>query len=195
MLCSLLFSFLLATLICSSLVSATPSSPLRRRAPTPKPKIPDLAACRKIVKVKPDKALFWSGFGRQQHIPNEAAKKLGLWMDNDSYPPGFAALANGASEREIRKFQDDFSQAFAEAASGTVYVLTPADGVDATRVFASVEYPALKKNPRVKAILAIDPVTLKVTGPYKPLFKAHLRRRDAFLRRRQVDTEKLHYWR
>ncbi|MCJ1353164.1 MAG: hypothetical protein MMC33_003149 [Icmadophila ericetorum] len=161
-------ALLLISFFCSSLVSAIPT-PAGKSKP-----IPTLDECRKLVKVPKDKALLWSQVNGKQY---EFANAMGLTTDEAAYPHGFTELAMQLPAKQGQEFADDFSQAFAEAASGTVYVMIPWDKpFDRSRVFGRVEEPALMRNRKVTQIIQVNPDNFKQTRPYNPKIKSHLRR-------------------
>ena len=115
-----------------------------------------------------DKAFFWSQIGTKYL---EYASFSGLIWDKYAYPPGFTDRPNNR-EKEAVQFARDFSQAFAEATSGTVHILVPwKTPLDPSRTFPSVELKILLeslKNGKITELIHVNPDNFRETQPYKP---------------------------
>jgi hypothetical protein len=182
----------LATLLCTTIASTIPITDNHNQKRAPK-RLPTLEEFRKAVRVPKDKALFWS---QTKDAKNKLVAKTGLTTDSTAYPPGFTDIPPGTSEAAAQKAADDWSLAYAEAAAGKVYILVPWDkGADPTRVFAKVEYQALLKNKKVTEMIQVNPDNFKMTRPYNPKIKSHLKIRQIMERpnahtvRRDVGTK------
>ncbi|KAG5652835.1 hypothetical protein H0H81_003459 [Sphagnurus paluster] len=107
--------------------------------------------------------LFYSGPGGFIGPATVRAQQMGLkvledsWIDK-TYPDEYQKKLSPA---DLKIFWDHASQAFAELASGTIYVLLPdyttLQSFFPTSVWARVEWPTLEKNANVTKVLMIFP--------------------------------------
>ncbi|KAI9883264.1 MAG: hypothetical protein M1823_004962 [Watsoniomyces obsoletus] len=120
-------------------------------------KYPKLDECRKNVKVDANKSLFYFKVGKHKDKPQKYADKRGLTMVREAYPDGFTDKND--TYTGYKKFAQRFSQAFAEATSGTAYAMLPTDGTDISKsVWTETEKPKLvASGGKCNRIIKVDP--------------------------------------
>jgi RHS repeat-associated protein len=107
----------------------------------------------------PNQAVFWSGIrGGASTAESWAAKNGGMTMEMTMSERGVALPAWDASNPSVVSAWRQASAEFARGAKGNVVVLQE-DAVRTSSVWAQVEYPALKANPNVTSITAVNPVS------------------------------------
>jgi hypothetical protein len=106
-----------------------------------------------------DEAVFWSGLkGKYVTAAEWAVENGGSTLESTMAARGINLPKWDPTNPEIVAQWQSASKAFADGASGSVRVLQENTvGVDS--VFGSIEFPALKANPNVTEIIAIDPKT------------------------------------
>lgn len=106
-----------------------------------------------------DEAVFWSGIEGQDAAAGQwAGAHGGATLESTMAARGVKLPRFDSSKPETVAAWRGASRRFAEGASGDVRVLQE-DAVRASSVWATVEFPALKSNPKVSSITAIDPRT------------------------------------
>ncbi|RDB21233.1 hypothetical protein Hypma_011923 [Hypsizygus marmoreus] len=123
-------------------------------------KIPSVEEIKPNLRTAPNKLLFYSGPGGYINLASARAKSMGLkileesWV-NPTYPDKYSIGPDS------KKFWDNASQALAEKAAGTVYVLLSSDTKGTNffpgAIWARVEWPTLTKNRAVTKIVKINP--------------------------------------
>ncbi len=156
----LIATFLLAShLLCS--VSARPVDELPDDPAAPfEDKYPDLEECRQKVKVDADQSMFYSKVGKHEEKPQRYADDNGLILVREAYPKGFTDKNSDPSWSGYKAFAMRFSQAFAEATSGTAHVMLPTDGKTdlSDSVWIKTEKPALVADDgKCNRIIKVDP--------------------------------------
>lgn len=154
------------------------SGDLVNRVPASNP-YPDLQGCRDAHQASSKPSVFFSNLDPKNQAdrdkPDTFAASIGGQtfklafgtQPSDSSKP-FTDRRTGAGSRTFYKqFARDFSQAFAEKATGIAYVLlrdtTGADGPRSDSVWTVVERPALEANTAVSKIVKVDPKDLSQT--------------------------------
>ncbi|KAF8060772.1 hypothetical protein FPV67DRAFT_1705482 [Lyophyllum atratum] len=149
-----------------------PPAPLQGRGPKPIVKaatkaaalaVPSVQEMKSHLSISPNKVLFYSGPGGYIDLARKKAASMGLRILEDSwkdkkFPDKYQA---GLGPAEMQKFWDNASQALAQASSGTVHVLLPADTVGTNffkgAIWARIEWGALQRNGAVTKVIKINP--------------------------------------
>jgi len=141
------------------------ASSIVRRMP-----IPTVEEMKAHLKVSPGKVLLYSGPGgyltkAREYIEREARRGGGVKglkvLENSWKDPKFPAKFTGGDMKQLLPFWENASKAFAEMASGTVYILVPENIVGANffpnTILARIEWPTLLKNPAVTKVVKVHP--------------------------------------
>ncbi|KAG5652832.1 hypothetical protein H0H81_003456 [Sphagnurus paluster] len=124
--------------------------------------VPSVEELKEQFIVAPDSVLFYSGPGGYIGKARTRAGQMGLQILEDSwkdkaFPDAYQALA----VEDVKQFWDNASQALAELATGTVYVLVPESTIGteffAKSIWARVEWPALQVNTKAVKVVKIFP--------------------------------------
>ena len=122
-------------------------------------KAADAARAAERIATGPDEAVFWSGIrGSDQAAATWASKNGGTTLEMAMADRGIALPPWDASKPSVVAAWRRASADFAMGAQGTVRVLQ-ADALRVNSIWAEVEFPALKANPNVTSVLAVDPRT------------------------------------
>ncbi len=121
------------------------------------------------VHTKPDEAFFWSGrtkgVGGDVIARQIAQDKGGTTLETLIDQRSIKMPAWDTTNPDVVKAWKTISAEYAAGASGTVRVVLGAD-LRPGNVWETAELPALKSNPRVERIIAIDPATKAETEVY-----------------------------
>lgn len=155
----------------------------------------DIDAHKDCFKTNKDEAYFWhgrtDGCGGQDNAMDIASQNNGQTLEMcmlsnrseleaagvifEDKGNGKVSIDYDGNLEESNKFWEDCSKAFAEQASGNVYVIEGSDPrpngqleCDYPSVYNRIEHPSLEQNQNVSGIVHINPSDGKVTG-FEPI--------------------------
>ena len=143
--------------------SKSPSAKPHAKKPTPKSLKSHTGQASKskinkaLLGTKKNEAVFWSGIrGRDKAAEKWAKKNGGKTLEMKLRESGTKLPVYNKNNRSSVKAWDNASRSFAKGAKGNVRVLHN-KSVGTSSVWRRIEYPALKNNPNVNRIIAVNP--------------------------------------